>query len=252
MADATVDPPTPIAPTQRRSVPPPAASMPNAIVAAQPRSCERGIRGDVSGREIKREVKDLQSQIMGEADLIDRGAAGGTEFDHARGCRDVMARDAMPRDAVIAGKERHQRAPHSRGAACPARQPRCRFLDAAERSRHPARAGKLIMHTRRCGLSRQPAIAASDRGYRRREVRPPCRIRSLAASCAGAIAAMGAWHNASVLHWRAICTICGKPTAWKHHGRDRVALHPRLLDGHEHRLLFQIRPHARRSPDGSA
>ena len=46
--------------------------MPNAMVAAQPRSSSAGILGEIGGRQMQRQVIDLQAEIVGDADLVDR------------------------------------------------------------------------------------------------------------------------------------------------------------------------------------
>ena len=42
---------------------------------------ERGLARDVAGRQMQREVEDLQPEIVGEADLVDRGAARRAKLD---------------------------------------------------------------------------------------------------------------------------------------------------------------------------
>ena len=81
------------------------------------------------------EVENLQSELVGQADLVDRGSARRAEFDRALGRLDRTRRYPAPRHAVIAGKNRNQR-PVDRGwrASGPFCQPRRDVFHAAERA----------------------------------------------------------------------------------------------------------------------
>ena len=85
MAAAIVVLPMPISPMQSRSVPPAIASMPKAMVAAQSRSDSAGLLGDVAGRKVERQIEDLQAEIIGCADLVDRRAASREILHHLLG-----------------------------------------------------------------------------------------------------------------------------------------------------------------------
>ena len=63
-------------------MPPAIASMPKAMVAAQAASSMRRALRDVAGRHVEREVEDLEADVEGGADLVDRGAAGREVLQH--------------------------------------------------------------------------------------------------------------------------------------------------------------------------
>ena len=72
----------PISPTHSRSVPPAIASMPKAMVAAQVPLVHGRVLGDVAGRHVEREVEDLEAEVEGRADLVDRRPAGREILQH--------------------------------------------------------------------------------------------------------------------------------------------------------------------------
>ncbi len=53
--------------------------------------------GDVGGRQMEREVEDLQPEIVRQADLVDRRAAGRAKLDRPRGRLDRTRRDVLRR-----------------------------------------------------------------------------------------------------------------------------------------------------------
>ncbi len=104
-------------------------------------------RGDVAGRQVQREVEDLQAEIVGEADLVDRRAAGRAKLDRARRRLDRPRRDALRDDAVIAGEDRDQRTVgRRRRTARPFGKPGGDVLHAAERTDRLFRPGKERPH----------------------------------------------------------------------------------------------------------
>jgi len=112
---------------------------------------QRRFPGDVAGGQVKGEVEDLEAEIVRDADLVDRRAAGRAQFARLGRRRDRTRRDVVAGNAVIAGEDRHQRLAHRRRRpAAPCRQPRGDVLDAAERPIRLARPGKKRLHARLC------------------------------------------------------------------------------------------------------
>ena len=97
---------------------------------------QRRFLGDVAGRHLQRQVEDLEAEIVGDADLIDGGAAGGEIGDHLGRHLRRERRHALPGHAMIAGEDRDQRAGHGRSSAGPGSQPFGNFLEPAPA--HPA------------------------------------------------------------------------------------------------------------------
>ncbi len=65
-----------------------------------------GSIGDIAGRDVEREVEHLEAEIVGDADLVDRRAAGGEILHHlAASPKGGKGGDAARRDAVIAGED---------------------------------------------------------------------------------------------------------------------------------------------------
>ena len=72
---------------------------------------ERGVLGDVGGRQMQRQVEDLQAEIVGDADLVDRRTAGRAKLDRplrsprpgAARCRAGPRRDCRQRSPPAAG-----------------------------------------------------------------------------------------------------------------------------------------------------
>jgi adenosylcobinamide-GDP ribazoletransferase len=110
----------------------------------------RGFLRDVGGRIIEREVEDLEAEIVGDADLVDGGAAGGEVFDHLRRDARRERRDAALDDAVIAGEDRDERPRDGRRTAGPGGEPLGEPLEPSERARR----------------LRQLRIALPDRSHR--------------------------------------------------------------------------------------
>ena len=120
----------------------------------------------------QRQFEDLEAEIEGLADLVDRRAAGLEIGDHLGGDRRRIGGDALLHHAMIAGEDRDHRALDARRmAALPARQPFGDLFEPAERARRlgqPRVAGA----DRGAGLVIGPRhVVASRRGYRRRAVR---------------------------------------------------------------------------------
>ena len=64
------------------------ASMPKAIVAAHSAASNAGRFGnDIARGHVQRQVVDLKGEIIGETDLVDRGAACREIRDHLFGHR---------------------------------------------------------------------------------------------------------------------------------------------------------------------
>jgi signal transduction histidine kinase len=113
---------------------------------------ERRLDGDVGGRQMQRQVEHFQAKIVGEADLVDRSAAGGAQLDPLGRGFHCPWRHALRRDTVIAGKDRNHRLEHGGWcAARPARQPGCDVFDAAERAFRLVSLGKQRPHLARLG-----------------------------------------------------------------------------------------------------
>jgi hypothetical protein len=108
--------------------------MPNAIVAAQVLFVHGGFNRDIGGRHFERQVEDLQAEIIGDADLVDRSTAGREVFHHLSRHRGRKRRDALLDHTVIARKDRHQRPRHRGDAAGPGGQPECDFLKPPKRA----------------------------------------------------------------------------------------------------------------------
>ncbi len=66
------------------------------------RSClvERRFPGDVAGRQVERQVEDLQSEIVRKANQVDRGTPAAQSSTERRRRLDRMRRDALPGHAV--------------------------------------------------------------------------------------------------------------------------------------------------------
>jgi hypothetical protein len=79
--------------------------MPNAIVA------------------IQRQVEHLQAEIVRATHLADGSTTGRAMFHHRSRIRDRLARQALPRNPMIAGKQRDQRTVHHWRPTGPGRQP---------------------------------------------------------------------------------------------------------------------------------
>jgi len=107
---------------------------------------ERGILRDVLGRQMQRQVEHLQADVVGEAELVDRGASCGGEFHRARGRLHGLRRDAVPRDPVIAGEDRHQRPVDGGRPPAPACQPCGKLLQPAKRFPRLLGPGELRAH----------------------------------------------------------------------------------------------------------
>jgi hypothetical protein len=96
----------------------------------------RGVLGEVGGRLLERQVVDLEAEVVGEAKLVDGGAAAAEVLDHLRGDRRRIGRDALRRDAMVAGEDRDQRAvDRGRAPALPGGEPFGDLLEAAEGAR---------------------------------------------------------------------------------------------------------------------
>jgi hypothetical protein len=54
-----------------------------------------GFNRDIGGRHFQRQVEDLQAEIVGDADLVDRSTAGGEVFHHLRRHRGRERRHAL-------------------------------------------------------------------------------------------------------------------------------------------------------------
>ena len=95
---------------------------------------ERGLLGDVACGDIQGEVEDFQAEIVGDADLVDRGPAGGAELDFIGGRRHRPRRNPVPDGAMIAREDRHQRpVDRRRRAPAPGGNPGRDVLDAPKR-----------------------------------------------------------------------------------------------------------------------
>lgn len=101
---------------------------------------KRRFAGDITGRIIEREVKHLQPEIIGDADLVDRGTARGEIRNHLLGDVGRIGRDALTGHTMVSGKDCHQRAGDGRGTAGPGRQPEGDLFQTAKGAR---RLGKL-------------------------------------------------------------------------------------------------------------
>ena len=95
---------------------------------------------DVGSRKFQREIEDLEPEIVRNADLVDRRAAGREILHHLRRHARRERRDSLFDDTVIAREHRHQRPRHGWRAAGPCSQPFGDFLESPER---PGRLGQL-------------------------------------------------------------------------------------------------------------
>ena len=95
----------------------------------------RRLLRDVAGRLLQRELVDLQRNIEGLADLVDRRAAGGEIRHHRLRHRRRERRDPLRHDAVIAGEDCDQQLIDMRpGGALPAGQEGRNLLEPPERA----------------------------------------------------------------------------------------------------------------------
>ena len=109
---------------------------------------ERRLFGEVGGRQMQRQIVDLQAEIVGDADLVDRRAAGSGKLDQPLRRLDRPRRNAVAGNAVIAGKDRDDRAQHLRLAAGRGGEPRRDLLQPAERVSGLVHAGEGFAHLR--------------------------------------------------------------------------------------------------------
>lgn len=91
--------------------------------------------GNVTGRIIEREVKDLEAEIIRDADLVDRGTAGGEIRHHLLGNVRRIRCHALTGNAMISGKDRNQRPGDGGRAACPGGKPEGDFFQPTKRAR---------------------------------------------------------------------------------------------------------------------
>ena len=88
---------------------------------------------EIPGREIEGEIEDLEAEIEGGADLVDRRAAGREILQHLPCHRLGKRRDALRHDAMIAGEDADQRPVDGGPAlALPGGEPFGDLLHAAE------------------------------------------------------------------------------------------------------------------------
>ncbi len=129
---------------------------------------ERGLLGDVAGRLFQREFVDLQRDVEGLADLVDRRAAGGEIGDHRLSDRRRKRRNALRDDAVIAGENGDQRRVDMRAARPARRRATRRSPPAGRASRRAWSVAPAARARPRARLRRPWAWRAAGRGCRRR------------------------------------------------------------------------------------
>ena len=104
---------------------------------------ERRAFGEVGGRLVERQRNDAERRAGGAGELVDGGAACGEIRHHLHGDLGGIGGDALPGDAVIAGKDQHSRAIEPRRrVALPVREPGDEILEPAEA---PRRLGQRIL-----------------------------------------------------------------------------------------------------------
>lgn len=124
-----------------------------------------GLFCDVARRIVERQVEDLQAEIVGDTDLVDRRAAGGKVLDHLLGDCWRKRRNSLFRHTVIAREDRDQRPIDSGHPARPGGQPEGDFLDAPERARRL----RQLRVTLACGHQR-PGIRPRQIAQQRTEI----------------------------------------------------------------------------------
>ncbi|ENN89287.1 hypothetical protein RHSP_29741 [Rhizobium freirei PRF 81] len=95
---------------------------------------ERRLFGDVGSRKIERQIEDLETEVVGDADLVDRSSAGSEILHHLLRDGQRERRNSLLGDAVIAGEDRNQRPGHGRRAAGPGGKPEGDLFETAERA----------------------------------------------------------------------------------------------------------------------
>ena len=76
--------------------------------------------GDVLGGNVERQLKNLQAEVVGGADLVDGRPARSKCLEHGPGHCLRIGRDALRHDAVVRREDRDERALHDgQGAALP-------------------------------------------------------------------------------------------------------------------------------------
>jgi hypothetical protein len=110
---------------------------------------ERRFHGDVTGRQVEREVEHLEAEIVGGAKLANRRRARGAAFHLRGGCAGRQGRDVARRDAVAAGEDRKERPQdHRSRTAAPAGQPHGHFFQAAKRTADTGTVAEIRGHAR--------------------------------------------------------------------------------------------------------
>ena len=99
--------------------------------------------GEIAGRQVEREIEDLEAEIIGGADLVDRCPACCEILQHLARHRLRIGRNALGDDAVIAGEDADQRpVDPRRRLALPGGEP---FGDLLEPAEAAGRLGQILV-----------------------------------------------------------------------------------------------------------
>ena len=103
---------------------------------------------DVGGGDVESEIEGLEAEVVGGADLVDRGAAGREILEHLSVDLWGVSRDAARRDPVACGKDADERAVDRRDRlALPRGKP---FDQPFEPAQAPGRLGQLAIARPHC------------------------------------------------------------------------------------------------------
>ena len=128
---------------------------------------------EIGRRHVQRQIIDLQPEIVGDADLVDRGATGSGKLDQPLRRFDRARRNIVARDAVIAGEDGDDgthdlwraagRSGEPRGDLLQPAERACRLVHSREGLAHPRR--RVVVQRRQMGKQRAKIVEGQSAGH---------------------------------------------------------------------------------------